>query len=87
MPDLRNRSEADAKALLKQYNLKTGSVTQENSDTVAAGYVIRPDIEPGTEVEQGDSVGFVVSLGPSVKTTTVPIIVGKTESEAKAALE
>ena len=87
VPDLRNRSEADAKALLKQYNLKTGSVTQENSDTVAAGYVIRQDIEPGTEVEQGDSVGFVVSLGPSVKTTTVPIIVGKTESEAKAALE
>jgi len=39
-------------------------VTEEHSDTVAAGVVIRQDLAPNTEVAKGTNITIVVSKGP-----------------------
>lgn len=42
------------------------SVSEEYSDTVASGDIISQDPPPGTTVFRGDTVSFVVSLGPEL---------------------
>jgi beta-lactam-binding protein with PASTA domain len=62
--DCRNVSQADCKVLIQTAGLKVGAVTQEASDTVAIGSVIRTNPAENTMVPAGSSVDLVVSLGP-----------------------
>jgi eukaryotic-like serine/threonine-protein kinase len=55
------------------------------SSDVPAGQVISQDPRPGTEVEQGDSVRVVVSLGPEL--VQVPRLEGLTQSAARSRIE
>ena len=74
--------ESDAKKKLESMGLHYGKTIKENSDSVAEGYVIRVD---GNAVYyRGDTVNLVVSSG--VAQQSVPNVVGKSESDAKAAL-
>ncbi len=68
VPDLKGMNEQAAKTALTASGLSFTSVTEENSDTVAAGLVISQTPTAGTTVEEGSSVDFVISLGPAVKT-------------------
>ncbi len=86
VPDLRNRSEADALSLLEQSGLTAGTRSEQSSDSVAAGSVISQGIEPGTTVEAGTAVSYVVSTGSSVQMTTVPNLQGATQSAAETLL-
>ncbi len=63
VPDITNRSEADAQKLLDEAGLETGQITTEYSDTVPEGYVVSQKTEAGTEVEEGSSIDFTISLG------------------------
>ena len=67
VPDIRNISEDEAIARLTDAQLEIGEVTEEHSDTVEIGYVIRQSIAPETMVKAGDAVGYVVSIGPEGK--------------------
>lgn len=63
MPDLSNLALETAKLLIVQNGLAVGEVTEEASDTVAAGLVMRQSVTPGQEVEQGTSIWMTVSKG------------------------
>lgn len=56
-------------------------ITQEESDTVPRGKIIRYEPE---KVPEGGSVTLYVSTGPHVNLVAVPDLVGKTEEEAIA---
>ena len=53
-----------AEQALKDAGLEVGNVTEENSSSITPGYVMNQTISPGTEVAEGTSVGFTVSIGP-----------------------
>lgn len=63
VPDLSGLTESDAKSKLKSVDLSVGTVTEDYSQTVAAGNVISQDTASGTTVSKGTSVGFVISKG------------------------
>jgi eukaryotic-like serine/threonine-protein kinase len=58
---------------------------EENSDTVAAGNVIRTDPIAGTRVESGEEITVYVSTGQ--KLATVPRLENLSREEATAALD
>ena len=62
VPNL-NGTRDEASAALSKAGL-TGNFTEEYSDSVAAGSVIRFDPAAGTQVKKGPSVNVVISKGP-----------------------
>lgn len=64
MPDLREKREEEAKAILTENGLKLESITYERSAGVLYGRVIKQLPEPGTEVKEGSNVQLVLSSGP-----------------------
>jgi serine/threonine-protein kinase len=83
VPGLVNLSERDATAQLQALGLLV-RVQDEYSDTVAQELVIRSDPVADTEVQLGDTVLIVVSLGPAP--VEVPDLVGMDQNEAEDAL-
>lgn len=86
VPYLIALSKEDAQNALYDVGLDVGSVSEEYSETVEAGLVISQVTSAGTEVEKGTAVSFVISLGKDVETVTVPNLIGRSESDAQAAL-
>ena len=85
VPDLTGKTQSDAQLALADAKLVLGGVTQEVSDTVPAGSVIRQDPAAGQKVDEGSSVSIVVSSGtptpspspsPSVSTVAIPDVYG-----------
>ena len=75
VPSLSLLTLAEAQALLTERGLVVGTVTAENSSSVAKDVVIRTDPEAGTELKPGDTVNLLVSTGlvrvPDVRNLTV----------------
>lgn len=69
VPGLVGLTQADAQTRLSTYGLNVGTVTQQESDTYAAGLVISQDPAENTEVAKGTYINFVVSSGPASNTT------------------
>jgi eukaryotic-like serine/threonine-protein kinase len=63
MPNVINKSSADAKAILQQNNLVPLVETQD-STTIPADVVISTSPNPGEMIQQGSQVTVVVSRGP-----------------------
>ena len=63
VPDLSGQNQEVAIEMLADAGLTQGSVTQETSETIAAGTVIRQTVTAGSQVEAGSAVGIVVSSG------------------------
>ncbi|MBQ7706861.1 MAG: Stk1 family PASTA domain-containing Ser/Thr kinase [Lachnospiraceae bacterium] len=70
VPNLTGYTQAEAENALTAKKLKAGNITHENSDNVAAGYVIRQGTKSGSEVPEGTAVDFVISDGPEEKQVT-----------------
>lgn len=58
-------STAKGKITHAEAQLVVGNVTEEHSETIAAGKVISTEPAEGTEVGIGTAVNIVVSLGPA----------------------
>ncbi len=86
VPNLVGKSKSDAEYALKKYGYKVGSVTEE-ANSLPAGIVISQSPAGGEEVKPGSYVSFVVSTGTAAGEGIVPLLLGKTESEAKTLLE
>jgi len=84
VPSVTGLSEADATAAIEQAELTLGETATENSDTVAAGLVIRQDPEAGAEVEKGAAVNIVLSIG--IAQVQIPDVAKMTEADAIEAL-
>lgn len=63
VPDLTNKSEADATAALTLAKLQLGTITPANSASVAEGFVISSDPLLNTSVPAGTKVNLTVSNG------------------------
>lgn len=64
VPDVAGQAQAAAGAAITGAGLTVGAVTQQCSDTVAAGLVISQDPAAGAAVAPGSAVALVVSTGP-----------------------
>lgn len=60
------QEQAVAKLVDPECQLKLGTVTTENSETVAVDLIISSDPVAGTQKKKGNAVKVVVSLGPTV---------------------
>ncbi len=83
VPDVAGLTLEDATKLLNSSKLTLGAVTEEYSDSVSAGSIIRQTVEYNTEVKINSRVGVVISIGPEPpKTAFVPNVTGWMESDA-----
>lgn len=76
VPDLRKRTETEAGQLLLDNHLNKGNSRSEYDDTIPEGSIISQSPEPGSSVNAGSKVDYVVSLGKKevfyrMKTLTV----------------
>lgn len=71
MPDVRNYTQADAIALLKELNLPYKS-ENVSDDEIELGKIVSTDPEANVEVSEGTVVTLRVSKGPAKKKVEVP---------------
>ncbi len=83
VPDVAGRSESAAANRLGQALFQTRT-SEEASDTVPSGNVIRTEPAAGTQAPEGSTVTIVVSTGR--QRVTVPDVVGDTQSAAEQAI-
>lgn len=70
VPNLKKKTVTGAESALSEVNLKLGNVSQEYSDSIEEGKVIRQSIEEGTEVKEGTAIDITISKGKEPKTKT-----------------
>lgn len=85
MPDLVDRTDADAQEIIRSLGL-VPNVVSEVSDTVEQGKVVRQSPVADAKYSKGDTVTIYVSSGAEKTVAEVPNLLGKTEEEAKATL-
>ncbi|MCR2051900.1 Stk1 family PASTA domain-containing Ser/Thr kinase [Actinomyces bowdenii] len=85
VPDIVGMGQDEARSAVEAEGLVWSPPTRDYSDTVPAGSVISCEPGVGQRVAPGRAITAVVSRG--VQTTQVPDLAGKTEEEARAALE
>ncbi|RDS60929.1 Stk1 family PASTA domain-containing Ser/Thr kinase [Streptomyces sp. M7] len=84
VPDLRDRTLAQARAALKERGLEPGMVTREFDDEIARGSVISTSPGEGSTVRSGSAVALTVSKGSPVD---LPDVTGESPEDARAELE
>lgn len=70
VPDLRNYTQSQAEDILKSKGLVKGKVSTNYSDDYAQGVVMAQSYSPDTEVAEGTTIDFTVSLGPKAEEVT-----------------
>lgn len=93
VPDVVGQTEQTAKLTIEStcvsgnatLCLKAGTPTQEASETVPKGSVIRQDPVAGFKAPAGSTVNFVISSGPAL--LKVPNVIGKPQSDAEIAIK
>ena len=84
VPNVVGLTQSAAESALANLNLTIGAVTQQCSNTIAAGIVISQTPVAGEQASSGSAVALVISTGPCY--VTVPDIVGQTQPAAFAAI-
>lgn len=82
VPDIKNNNAVDAETLLRKQGLTLGSTDTKYSEKVEKDLIIEQLPEAGSMVQKGSKVNIVISNGPELIYTTVPILIGKTVDEA-----
>lgn len=84
LPNVTGLTQAAAEAALLTAGLAVGTITQEHSELIAAGSVIRQYPAPPIVVATGSAVDLVISLGTAK--IAVPGVIGMTQAAAQSAL-
>lgn len=87
MPDFRNYERTNIEKSLKAKDLNNYKITEEYSDEVEKGYLIKQTPSAGTKVSKDTSIEIVVSKGPETKLVDVPNVTGQNLNNAKTILE
>lgn len=82
VPDVTNKSIAQARTTLEQAGFKVGTETEVYSSTVPAGSVVSTDPQAGEQAVKGSTIKINVSKG--TEQVTVPDLKGKSADEAKS---
>jgi len=85
VPDLINMTESEAIDAIRQAGFELDNISREFNKDVAEGNVITQDPAAGAMVKTGTAIAITVSKGTELR--KVPDVVGKTQSEADAALK
>lgn len=85
VPDVTNLKLSEVQAQLETLGLKVVT-TEEESDSVEAGYIIRQDLAKGTPITEGMTINLVVSKGKKV-VYTVPNVMGYSANDASTTLQ
>lgn len=86
VPKVVGLEKEEAEQALKDAKLEV-EIIEETSKKVEEGYVISQETDPDTEAFAGDTVKIHVSIGTGIKQVNVISVAGKTEEDAKKALE
>ncbi|MBQ2937964.1 MAG: Stk1 family PASTA domain-containing Ser/Thr kinase [Clostridia bacterium] len=86
VPKVVGLKEEEAINTLEEAKLKA-EIIEETSKKVEEGYVISQETEANTETNAGDTVKIHVSTGTGIKQVTMIDVTGKSEADAKSALE
>jgi len=86
VPDVKGKSQSDAESAITAAGF-TSEVFEVYDSEVAKGKVITQLPDAGTSANKGSKVQIVVSLGTGVGAVTVPSVTGKSEADAKSAIE
>lgn len=86
VPDLRDREINYIKDFLDQKGLKY-NITEEYSDSVEYGYLIKQSPDKGTEVPTGTIIELTISKGSEVKYVSVSDYLGQNVDSVKSELE
>jgi beta-lactam-binding protein with PASTA domain len=86
VPSLRGRSMRDARFALERFGLKLGGVRFDTSDTFPENTIIDQSAATDTRLTKGMSVSITVSKGKFLAEAQVPLLIGKTLSEAERIL-
>ncbi len=86
VPDVYGKTESAAVTELKSNGFTT-VVTEEPSEDVEAGLVVRTDPQRTQVVAEGEKITVYVSSGKPTKNVDVPDVVGMTKEAAQKALE
>ena len=86
VPNIKGKQREEAIQLIEDAKLNA-EVIEETSKTVKEGYVISQETDPDTEVNAGETVKIHVSTGTGIKQVTMIDVTGKSEADAKKALE
>jgi serine/threonine-protein kinase len=86
VPSLRGRSLRDARFALERFGLKVGTVQYDTSDTYPENTIIYQSHAADTRIAKGAVVNIVVSKGRVITSAQVPLVIGKTLSEAEKLL-
>jgi len=85
VPDLKGITEDEALAAIEAAGLSPKPLPDEPSSKTPAGSVMKQNPDPGTLVDEGSTVEYVVSRG--VETVKVPGVVGMSRSNAESTLQ
>ena len=86
VPVLKGLTKEEAETAAKDAKIKL-EIVEEISKTVEAGYVVKQETEPDTEVNAGDTVKIYVSIGTGIEQVVVSNVLYKEEAVAKKTLE
>jgi len=86
VPKLEGMTKDEAETTAKDAKIQL-EIIEEISKTVEAGYIIKQEIEPNTEVNAGDTVKVYISIGTGVEQVVVTSVLYKEEAVAKKILE
>jgi|GEM_PF-1349304 len=84
VPNVVGQAQGTASSTLVNAGLAVGAITQQCSNSVAAGRVISQNPAAGASVAPGTAVNLVVSSGPCP--VSVPNVVGQAQSTASSTL-
>lgn len=86
VPMLRGKSIREARVTLMSSGLILGKTSYQNSEEIPKDSVVSQSIKPGVNVEYGDTVNVVVSLGSEL-TIEMPYLIGTRIEDVQAILE
>lgn len=87
MPDFRNYEVSNIKQILESQGFTNYTISEEFSDDVDYGYLIRQNPAAKTEIKKDTPIQIFISKGPEIKLVDVPSVVGKAEGDGKGELE
>lgn len=86
VPKVVGMKKEEAITALEEAHL-IAEIIEETSKTVEEGYVVSQETKENTEISAGETIKIHVSTGTGIEQVSMPYVIGKTEAEARKAIE